>query len=80
MLPAGSFELSTLTYQDGVLAIDRADRAPAAVPRDEAAARQAGTTGLVLAPSDTGWKIAPARLADRVNAAERARVAAGPKP
>jgi general secretion pathway protein L len=80
MLPPGSFELSALAYQDGVLAIDRADRAPASAPRAEPAPRPGGTAGLVLAPSDTGWKIAPARLADRVNAADRARIAAGPTP
>lgn len=80
MLPAGSFELSALAYQDGVLAIARADRTAAGAPREDAAQRQAGTAGLVVVPAETGWKIAPARLADRLNAAERARIAAGSKP
>lgn len=79
MLPAGSFELSALAYQDGVLAIDRGDNAPGTVPR-EAGARPQNGPGPVLASSATGWKVAPARLADRLHASERAQVAAGSRP
>jgi general secretion pathway protein L len=80
ILPSGTFELSALTYQDGILTIDRGDAARGTSPRDDGAQRQAGTRGLILEPTDTGWKVAPARLADRVKAPERARITAEARP
>jgi general secretion pathway protein L len=80
LLPAGSFEVSALSYQDGALSIETADNGHTAPPSDQGIQRQAVTQGLMLEPTDTGWKIAPTRLADRGNAPGRARISAGPQP
>ncbi|ANN69174.1 GspL/Epsl periplasmic domain-containing protein [Bordetella bronchialis] len=81
MLPAGGFDLSALSYENGVLSIERGDKSPPApASRDDAARRQAGTAGLVLTATGSGWKIAPARLADRLDPGGRARLAAESRP
>jgi general secretion pathway protein L len=80
LLPAGSFEVSALSYQDGVLSIDTNDNSHTAPPTHSGTQHPAVTQGLLLEPTDTGWKIAPARLADRANASDHARNAEEPRP
>jgi general secretion pathway protein L len=81
LLPAGRFEISALSYENGVLDIDTGEGKRAGSAADGAAQRQASNTqGVSLEPTDTGWKIAPARLGAQVNKADRARVATGARP
>lgn len=81
LLPAGRFEVSALSYENGVLSIDTGVGNPAGSTPDGAAPRQASNTrGLLLEPTDTGWKIAPARLGDQAGKPDRARIAAGTRP
>jgi general secretion pathway protein L len=80
LLPAGQMQLSALSYQDGVLSIDVDAGGDAAPTVDSTAQRQAGTLGLRLEATGTGWKIAPAPLADRTGATARARNAVGRQP
>jgi general secretion pathway protein L len=80
LLPSERLQLSALSYREGVLSID-VDTSRAAAPTvDSAAQRQAGTPGLRLDATDTGWKIAPAPLANRSDAPDRARNTPGRQP
>jgi general secretion pathway protein L len=80
LLPAGGFEVSALSYQDGVLSIDTNDNSHTAPATHSGTQHPAVTQRLLLAPTDTGWKIAPARLADRADASDHAPNAEEPRP
>ncbi|CAM3358381.1 GspL periplasmic domain-containing protein [Bordetella sputigena] len=62
LLPAGTLQLATLSYQDGVLAIDVDDNGRAPPAANGAPQRQATAMGLTLEATKTGWKLAPTRL------------------